>query len=254
MTSTIVVPFDLTRRGQRTFRYADLLAFALKARLLVHVPGDGETVSAEEEDGIRRRLAGNFHLENQAYGGLFRSFAGVPADGLVVGGSESDALAAALPRAARLLLPPGDSKVMGAANRFRLLLPFGNGPSGLRAADAAIAFARALAHPVAPEFRLYHTTWRDPALASDDPSAHMAEKTRDVLDQLTDRLKAAGFGFETTLETAETVVGGIARAALAQDADLVVMARGTRTSRGSYVSQLHERRCVPLLAVAPEAA
>jgi len=55
--------------------------------------------------------------------------------------------------------------------------------------------------------------------------------------------------YRTIIENAENVPVGILRAALCEDCNLILMARGRHTGKGSYVDQVLDRSAIPTLVI-----
>ncbi|MDO8622001.1 MAG: universal stress protein, partial [bacterium] len=121
-------------------------------------------------------------------------------------------------------------------------IPLGDGESGSWASLLGIPIARALGLSVV----FYHTTWRNPAVASDEARAHMDPDAQLVLATAHQRAVAAGVAYHTIVEMADGVAEGIVRAALRERCSLIITARGRATGRGSYVDQLLAESPIPV--------
>ncbi len=127
-----------------------------------------------------------------------------------------------------------------------VLVPFGDGEAGVRAA----AFVQPLVTGLGLKFVFYHTTWRDPKIASDDPHVHMCAPASRIRSQLEELARAAGTPFQTVIEMADDVVEGSLHCAMRVQASLIADARGPNTMMGSYVDQMLAQSPVPVLVVA----
>src|SRR3990167_8442671 len=130
-----------------------------------------------------------------------------------------------------------------------VLIPFGNGDSGLRAALIGIQMAKQLNLSVV----FYHTTWRKPevvGLASEDGWNHICDKALANTESLRELATSVGVESRFFIEiAAPTVKGGIIGAALRKRATMIVMARGSEIRTGSYVDQVAGCSPVPLFIV-----
>ncbi len=85
---------------------------------------------------------------------------------------------------------------------------------------------------------LYHTTWKDPRILSDDPFDHVSEQALRILNEA----EGLGNDFEIAVHRMirmdETVLHGIAEAALRSNAGLVVVARDRDVTIGDYAERL----------------
>lgn len=127
-----------------------------------------------------------------------------------------------------------------------ILVPFGDGEAGVRAA----LYVRALAAHLKLGFVFYHTTWRDPRIASDKPCDHMIGRAKTIATRLETLAADAGVPFQTVIEMAEDVVEGSLQAAMRYEACLIADARGPNTLMGSYVDQMLAQSPVPVLVAA----
>lgn len=142
------------------------------------------------------------------------------------------------------LLPQCGGRVRLYDDLSRVMIPFGNGGAGALAAQRASGFINDLQlQPV-----LYHTTWREDGVDSDDPKDHMCEGARHAL------FAAKGYLYglhetqsEVVIECADHVADGLVEAALRLQCQMIIMAPGEQTGRGSYVQQVAEVSPIPLL-------
>lgn len=128
-----------------------------------------------------------------------------------------------------------------------VLVPFGDSISALTAGHSAFALARELALPVV----LYHTTWHDPAVKSDNAEDHMCREAKTLWARLKAMAEGAGVQFKTVVECADDVVEGILRCGMRESSRLLVMSRSDKTIVGCYVDQALKQSPIPVLAVAP---
>lgn len=140
--------------------------------------------------------------------------------------------------------PFEESSLLG-RGKGEILVPLGNGEAGRHAVRAGLPVAHALGLPVV----FYHTTWRDPRVASDDPAAHVCGTARDVLLAAESEAARLGIPHRTALAMAEDVVEGTLARALADRCVLLIVARGLNTGRGSYVDLWLEKSPIPVLAM-----
>ena len=262
MDLPIYVRLRDTRSGRSELRYAAALAALTGGPLTVVLPFTGEShiltsivwgacetmeIAETEDARIRGRLGElGIDFDRVAFIGDMAGFPfAFPKEALLVGN-----FLRADDRAVLRAVPFDQSRPKAADRALRIMVPFAGGPSGLRAASAAARFGQALGGNV--EVTLYHTTWPDPDVVSDIPSFHMCEEVEKRQARVETEL--LGFSSQRSLiEMTEDVPGGILRAALRLDIDLIVMARGASTARGSYVDRVLSRSTVPVL-IAPEEA
>lgn len=267
---TFAVTYRDDRIGRRRLAYADDLACRCGAELFLALPltsaelavpaavavssADSKTVSADGDRAVGRRdfaaLAASLHPCRSVKIGGFE-------------GSRSD-IAAALAARGRVVAVSGRSErhfsgltciypadeaefTRNADGPPRLLLPFGTGSDAGLALDGLASVLGSLA---AKEAVLYHTTWRNPTVASDDPEAHVCRAARAVRLDLENRLDRLGWSRRTVIETAEAVPAGIAQRALGELCCLICVARSPQIIKGSYVDELLARSTVPLLVAA----
>jgi hypothetical protein len=134
-----------------------------------------------------------------------------------------------------------------------VLVPFGDGESGLVSAEVAVPLARALSLDVI----FYHTTWPLAGVPSKDAHDHLAGEARSHYERLRSMAEAAGVKHEFAIEMADDVVFGMLACAYngavsalnARPASLVVMSHGLGTCLGSYVEKALVRASTPILVV-----
>jgi hypothetical protein len=134
-----------------------------------------------------------------------------------------------------------------------ILVPFGDGNSG----PASISFAIPLAKALSREIVFYHTTWRNEKVASNNAVDHLcaaAESQHELLKRQADQ---AGVAHRMAVEMADDVVFGMLNCALNGDVrpdnpnpvNLIVMAHGVKTYKGSYARKALKESPTPLLVV-----
>lgn len=151
-------------------------------------------------------------------------------------------------------LAPFDEARFAGRSGGGLLVPFGEGHSGLSSATLALALAEELHMPVT----FYHTTWPAAGCTSPDARQHMCSEALAVCQTLERMATSAGVSFHTHIEMANDVVEGILQCAVALPrpgraslpADLIVMSAGTNIGIGSYVDKTMAFSSTPLLVVA----
>lgn len=129
-----------------------------------------------------------------------------------------------------------------------IMVPYGKGRSGIRAAKVGIALARELGLPVV----FYHATWLNEGLQSDDPMDHMCDEARANMARLREMANDAQTQcrFVTVTESqADTINGGIVDAALEHDATLIVMAYGRGVRLNPFANLVADTSPVPILIV-----
>ncbi len=150
-----------------------------------------------------------------------------------------------------VLLPMGATALKLTSNHC-LLIPFGSGRSGVRAAQIGIPLAERMGLTVV----FYHTAWRRSDVDSQNGWDHITPEARQISKELNRMAVGAGLTNRSrfVVETADTVIDGMIRAALLHKAALIVMARGDEVRKGSYVDQLAVVSPVPLLIAHQENA
>lgn len=164
----------------------------------------------------------------------------IPAGALLVGNGLS-----AVRRDVSVLEPFDEPRVFGRGTG-EVMIPLGAGQSGRRAFRVGIPLAARLGVPVL----FWHATWKDPDIGTDFPDAHVSPAARRTITDAQDSAAANAVTYRTVVETADAVVAGLSRCALAEHCALVVMARGRQTAAGHYGETLLRRTLpVPLLMV-----
>lgn len=152
-----------------------------------------------------------------------------------------DAVAAHITR-----LSPFEETSVLSRGSGRVMIPVGNGESGVYAATRSMPIVKALGLPVT----FYHTTWRDPGLPEGaDASAHVSQGARDAIRRVRGLATDMRIGFDAVVETAEGIVDGVLLRALTDRCCLIVVARGRNTGKGSYVDQWLAKSPIPLLVM-----
>jgi hypothetical protein len=156
-----------------------------------------------------------------------------------------------------VLQPFDESQVLRASGS--ILVPFGDGDSGMIAALVAVPLAQALSL----EVLFYHTTWRSEKVESDDAEDHMCVNSRAQYRHLERIAQDAGIAYRIGVEMADDVVFGMLHCALTGDVEgdaepkpvnLIVMAHGLNTHIGSYVEKALKVSATPILVVGTERA
>ena len=118
-----------------------------------------------------------------------------------------------------------------------IMIPFGNGESGIFAATKALPLIKRLGLNVV----FWHTTWKNPALIANEPEQHMIEDAKSVLKTIREKADELGIKHRSVIETADDVVEGMLRFALKEHLVLIVMTRGKKTGEGRYGDRLIKR-------------
>lgn len=134
-----------------------------------------------------------------------------------------------------------------------ILVPFGDGDSGLISANLAIPLAKA----TTLEIMFYHTTWHNSSVESDAPEDHMCRQAVDHHELLGRLATEAGVRHGIEVEMSDDVVMGMLNCALNGGVDVVepnpvnmiVMAHGINTYIGSYVEKALSVSATPILVV-----
>jgi hypothetical protein len=233
-------------KGLRRLSYAADLAALTRSALQIVLP-----LSAAEQDiaGTESALSAiDFRLGDQVRppGTLTAGSAGDAGKGirkLIESGakiiavvSDEDPLYAELP----CIVSKDEERVFRNGGKKEILLPFGPGNAGIRVLETI----RPLAVSLGAGIRLYHTTWRDEKVSSENARDHMCATALEALA----RLQALG-PFEATLEMVAEVDAGIHLAALKNGSSLIAMTRGRRVVKGGYVSELIARSAVPVIII-----
>jgi nucleotide-binding universal stress UspA family protein len=146
------------------------------------------------------------------------------------------------------VLHPHDEVRFDPNKRGRILVPLGDGPSGLRATRHAIQIAQATGAHIA----FWHTTLKRQGVADDrPPKEHMCDGAIEILEQAQQLCLDAGVPCEEIVAmNPHRIPDGIADAALKHNCHLVVMAHGADTDIGSHTEMILECCPVPTLLVA----
>ena len=118
-----------------------------------------------------------------------------------------------------------------------IMIPFGNGESGIFAANKTLPIIKRLGLNMV----FWHTTWKNPAIASEEPKTHMVPEAKSVLKTIREKADELGIKHRSVIETADDVVEGILRFALKEHSVMIVMARGRKTGEGRYGDRLIKR-------------
>lgn len=151
---------------------------------------------------------------------------------------------------APVLLPRGERAVFR-TKRGGIFVPFGDGPSGIVGATYGAHLAKRLSTSVI----LWHTTWRNNAVASHVPEDHLIGSARAVMERSQSILREAGVPFTTHCECKPRLVEGLIGSALYLGASLIVMAQGAHKVFGTYTTRVRARNCpIPMIIIPKEAA
>lgn len=236
--TAVFVPFRDTPIGHAAMRYAADLGERLHAPLHVQYLAPRNGTDSAEDRRVRARaveLLGerprtvSYVFENDVHGVL-------PKGALVV-----DTTLAQRRTDAWVVASQSEASVC-ARGQGPVCIPLGDGESGSHASFVGIPIARALGLPVV----FYHTTWRNPAVASDEARAHMDPDAQLVLATAQQHAVAQRVSCHAVVEMADGVAEGIVRAALRERCSLILTARGRGTGRGSYVDQLLVESPIPV--------
>ncbi len=131
-----------------------------------------------------------------------------------------------------------------------ILVPLGNGESGRYVLEHGLKAVRQLGNQIV----LYHTTYRNPTIKDPDLRLHMCEEARQLIGYGEFLARQHELSASRVIEAADSVVAGIVQAAIINCCSLIVMARGTDTTRGSYVDRLLQESMIPVLIIGREKA
>ncbi len=236
----VAVTYCDDRAGRTRLAYAADLAKLTNAQLLVLLPflGDADSIS---EDILRldAALVPNGSCYYSMTGDVeskFRTTAADPNNSIIAVVTNDEPLYNKHVR----LMNKDESRVFRNNEKKEILLPFGPGDASLRVLEAVQPFAAALGASI----RLYHTTWRNRGVASDNVRDHMRPDVLQVFDQL----QARG-PFSATLETASEVDAGINVSALAHGSSFIAMTRGRDVVKGGYMHWVNVRSSVPTIII-----
>lgn len=126
-----------------------------------------------------------------------------------------------------------------------LLIPFGNKETCLFAGRIGVMIAKQLGLDIV----FYHTTWQVPGVESVDPLDHMDAQARHIQGSLQYQASVYEVNCRVVVEMADTVVRGIAIAAVREQAAMIVTAKSTRVLRDSYAERLVRIGLVPVLTL-----
>ena len=152
-------------------------------------------------------------------------------------------------------LHPGTETTVVGRHKGPVLIPFSDGDTGLKAANAAFEFverSRDSQSPQegVPDVIFYHTTWPNPNALSSDTLDHMCESAERCMLALQQSASDRGISFQTIVETHDDVVQGVIEMAYKTGSVLIAMARGSEIRQGSYVDRLVEQSPIPVLVTA----
>jgi len=210
----VVVPWKCNRSGDARLAYATDLADMLDAEL--------ETLPGASKEDVRL-----FDFESD--------------DILVAPWQVSEDVTT--------LIPFDESGLLLRGLEHKVLIPLSGDWSGLYATREVMPLLRRLGFSIV----FWHSTWRDLRVSSAEPRDHMLASAKVTEVQAQDIAREYGVGFESLVETAETIDGGLVFAACLHRCPLIVMARGRNTVLGSYVDDVLEGSHIPVLIMGREA-
>jgi hypothetical protein len=236
----VAVTYCADRAGRTRLAYAADLAKLANARLLVLLQFSSDT-DPTAEDSIR--LDAELVPTGSCYSFMignaeskFRAMALDPNYSIVAVVTDDEPLFEKHVR----IVSKDENRVFRNSEKKEILLPFGPGDAGVRVLEAIQPFAASLGASI----RLYHTTWRNDSVASDNVRDHMRPDVLQVFDQL----QAKG-PFTVSLETASEVDAGINLSALTNGSSFIAMTRGRHVIRGGYMHWVTARSSVPTIIV-----
>jgi hypothetical protein len=144
-----------------------------------------------------------------------------------------------------ILVPFEETGINSRGTDGPLMIPFGDGLSGVRAGQLALPFAKELKRAVI----FYHTSWREPGVTSEDARDHMCETARQNMHTLEAMASAAAVPCTSVIEMTDDTAEGILHCAMRYRAGLLIMSRRLKPGIGCYVTQVLEQSPIPLLIV-----
>lgn len=156
-----------------------------------------------------------------------------------------DGALAATRRDANVLVPQREIGLF-ARGAGPALVPFGDRGSAVHAMAYGMPILRGCGFE---EIVFYHTTWPADGVASQNPEDHMNEAARMVLAHLRDLADLASVRHRTVVEMADSIPGGIQRAALRNRCRIVVTARDPERFGRTYVDEMIDDSPTPVLVV-----
>ncbi len=124
-----------------------------------------------------------------------------------------------------------------------ILVPLGNGSSSQYIVKHGLEVLRCFNRPII----FYHTTYRNDRYHNQEPRQHMERQVAQLLYHAQQTATRLGLEHTTIIELADSVVGGLIQAAIRENCDLIVMAPGLDTIRGSYVDGVIKHSRIPML-------
>ncbi len=146
------------------------------------------------------------------------------------------------------ILAPQNETSLFRQGKPGILLPLGDNELATLTYRRGLFLSRRLL-PHFGQVTLYHTTWKKPDVSEDQPTDHISQKALDIIQAAEKAGEDLDIVIKTTVRTDETVVRGIAEAALRTDASLIIVVRDPEVVLGDYAEQLAELLVgsVPLL-------
>lgn len=135
------------------------------------------------------------------------------------------------------VLAPQNETAIFREGKEGILFPLGDNQLATTTYHSGLRLSRHLLPPNG-WVTLYHTTWKKPRVHESAPNEHVSQKAKAILLAAEQRSKSMGITTRLMVRTDETVVHGIAEAALRSDASLVVVTRDPEVVLGDYADQL----------------
>ncbi len=249
MFDWICVIFRLGPQGKATFCFAGDLARTLSGDKKVMVlvgeePGSAARLAGFDPnklqmDRVKKLLAVNSEgltVETRTYTtGTLPEF---PKNSLLV-----DRHLAARRCGIPIMVPFEESGINSRSSRGPIVIPFGDGLSGVRAGRLTLP----LAHTLRRSVIFYHTSWREPGVTSEDPRDHMCTTARANMHELEHLASLHEVPATSVIEMTDDTAEGILQCTMRSRASLLVMARRLKPGIGCYVTRILEQSPVPLL-------
>lgn len=249
----VCVIYGESRRMRSAISYAGKLAALIGASVLhVYLPGT-VALSPEAAEAQRLRVQANVQkwqtIPVEVHDNIDLEFApatALPPNAIIVNNG-----LALKRRDLTVLQPFEETNVLRVGGT--ILVPFGDGDSGLISSNVAIPLAKATTLDV----MFYHTTWRNESVASDSPADHMCTEAASHQTMLQELATENGVNHTFAVEMADDVVMGMLNCALnggvsveePNPVNLIVMAHGVNTHLGSYVEKALNVSATPILVI-----
>ncbi len=145
---------------------------------------------------------------------------------------------------------PMDERGLTTRGRGNILVPFGNGVSALK----ALALAGPIAQSSGLPLLFYHTSWKNPQVASKDPADHICLDARAIQTKLVASAASLGVQASSVIECAEDVADGILHTAMLTQSRIIVMPQSQMVEVGDYCYRVKDKSPVPVMIIGREAA